>query len=112
MIPMGQTFYFMLVTHYSIYWVNHENSYPNLNHLECNLDFSSIMNINMSRVIRKPQRERRGFPGGSSGKESTQIPSWWREDPLEEEMATHSREIPWIEEPGRLQFMGSQKSQI
>ena len=33
------------------------------------------------------------------------------EDPLEEEMATHSSiltwKIPWIEEPGRLQFMGS-----
>ena len=34
------------------------------------------------------------------------------EDPLEKEMATHSRilawEIPWTEEPGRLQSMGSQ----
>ena len=34
------------------------------------------------------------------------------EDPLEEEMATHSNilawEIPWTEEPGRLQSMGSQ----
>ena len=38
----------------------------------------------------------------------------WK-DTLEKEMATHSsilaREIPWIEEPGGLQFMGSQKSQ-
>ena len=37
-----------------------------------------------------------------------------QEDPLEKEMATHCSilawEIPWIEEPGRLQFMGSQKS--
>ena len=37
------------------------------------------------------------------------------EDSLEEEMATHSSilacEIPWIEEPGGLQSMGSQKSQ-
>ena len=37
--------------------------------------------------------------------------SW--EDPLEEEMATHSSilawGIPWTEEPGRLQFMGSQR---
>ena len=36
-----------------------------------------------------------------------------QEDPLEEEMATHSsiltREIPWTEEPGRLQSMGSQR---
>ena len=37
-----------------------------------------------------------------------------QEDPLEEEMATHSStlawEIPWTEEPGRLQSMGSQRS--
>ena len=36
------------------------------------------------------------------------------EDPLEKEMVTHSSilayEIPWTEEPGRLQSMGSQKS--
>ena len=35
------------------------------------------------------------------------------EDPLEEEMATHSSkfvwEIPWTEEPGRLQLMGLQR---
>ena len=35
------------------------------------------------------------------------------EDPLEEEMATHSRllawEIPWTEEPGGLQSVGSQR---
>ena len=34
------------------------------------------------------------------------------EDPLEKGMATHSSilawRIPWTEEPGRLQFMGSQ----
>ena len=36
-----------------------------------------------------------------------------REDPLEKEMATHSSilawRIPWMEEPGRLQSMGSQR---
>ena len=35
------------------------------------------------------------------------------EDPLEKEIATHSSilawEIPWIEEPGGLQSMGSQR---
>ena len=35
------------------------------------------------------------------------------EDPLEKEMATHSStlawKIPWTEEPGRLQSMGSQR---
>ena len=36
-----------------------------------------------------------------------------REDPLEKEMATHSSilawKIPWVEEPGRLQSMESQR---
>ena len=40
-----------------------------------------------------------------------QSPGW--EDLLEKEMATHSRilawEIPWMEEAGRLQTMGSQR---
>ena len=39
------------------------------------------------------------------------IPGW--EDPLEEEMATHSSilawRIPWTEEPGGLHTMGSQE---
>ena len=42
-----------------------------------------------------------------------QVQSLGWEDPLEKEMATHSSilawRIPWIEEPGRLQFMGSQR---
>ena len=57
------------------------------------------------------------FPGDSVGKESScqagdasSIPGW--EDPLEKEMATHysnlAWEIPWTEEPGGLQSMGSQ----
>ena len=37
-----------------------------------------------------------------------------REDPLEEEMATHSgilaQEIPWTEEPGKLQSIGLQRA--
>ena len=36
-----------------------------------------------------------------------------QKDPLEKEMATHSSilawKIPWIEKPGRLQSMGSQR---
>ena len=43
-----------------------------------------------------------------------QVRSLGREDPLEEVMATHSSilawEIPWTEEPGGLQSVGSQKS--
>ena len=41
------------------------------------------------------------------------VPSLGREDPLEEEMATHSSvlgwRIPWTEEPGGLWSMGLQK---
>jgi len=47
--------------------------------------------------------------------QETWVQSLGWEDPLEEEMATHSSnlawEIPWTEEPGGLQFMGSQKTQ-
>ena len=40
----------------------------------------------------------------------TWVRSLGREDPLEKEMATHSSlKIPWTEEPGRLQSMGSQR---
>ena len=43
------------------------------------------------------------------------VPSLSREDPLKEEMATHSSiiawRIPWTEEHGGLQSMGSKKSQ-
>ena len=43
----------------------------------------------------------------------TWVRSLGREDPLEKKMATHSSilawEIPWTEEPGRLQSTGSQR---
>ena len=41
----------------------------------------------------------------------TRVQSLGWEDPLEKEMATHSIawRIPWTEEPGGLQFMGSQR---
>ena len=43
----------------------------------------------------------------------TRVQSLGREDPLEKEMAIHSRtiawKIPWTEEPGRLQSMGWQR---
>ena len=45
--------------------------------------------------------------------QETRVPSLVGEDPLEKEMATHSSilawEIPWIEEPGRLESMGLQR---
>ena len=59
-----------------------------------------------------------GFPGGLDSKEPVcnagdpgSIPG--SEDPLEKGMATNSSilawRIPWTEEPGRLQSMGSQR---
>ena len=43
----------------------------------------------------------------------TRVGSLCWEDPLEKEMAPHSStiawKIPWTEEPGRLQSMGSQR---
>ena len=43
----------------------------------------------------------------------TGVRSLGREDPLEKEMATHSSilawRIPWTEEPGGLQSLGSQR---
>ena len=45
--------------------------------------------------------------------QETQIQSLGWEDPLEKEMAAHSiilaQRIPWTEEPGGLQSMGSQR---
>ena len=47
------------------------------------------------------------------GMRETRVWSLGREDPLEKEMATHSStlawKIPWREEPGMLQSMGSQR---
>ena len=45
--------------------------------------------------------------------QETWVQSLGQEDLLEKEMAIHSSilawKIPWMEEPGRLQFMGSQR---
>ena len=49
-------------------------------------------------------------------KQETQVESLGREDPLEEEMATHSSilapRIPWTEEPGGLQSVGCTESDM
>ena len=63
-----------------------------------------------------------GLPRWLSGKrillpvqktQETWVPSLGQEKPLKEEMATHlsilAWEIPWREEPGGLQSMGSQR---
>ena len=62
-----------------------------------------------------------GIPGGAvvknppadAGDTRDPVQSLGQEDPLEKEMATHSSilawEIPWTENPGRLQSKGSQR---
>ena len=62
-----------------------------------------------------------GFPGGSAVRnppavqdsQETQVPSLGWKDPLEEGMAAHPSmlawRIPWKEESGGLQFIGSQR---
>ena len=66
-------------------------------------------------------KETKGFPGGSVVKnlpvmqemQGTRVWSLGQEGPLEEGMAAHSGilawRIPWTEEPGRLQSIGSQR---
>ena len=62
--------------------------------------------------------------GGTSGKEPTSpsagdirdtVQSLGGEDPLEKKMETHSVilawDVPWIEDPGRLQSIGLQRVQ-
>ena len=59
-----------------------------------------------------------GFPGSSAVKNppamwETRVQPLGQEDPMEKDMAAHTStfasEIPWAEEPGRLQSMGSQR---
>ena len=59
-------------------------------------------NLSMAQTVKNPPTMR-----------ETQVWSLGWEDPLEEGMATHSSilawRIPWTEEPGGLQSMGSQR---
>ena len=77
----------------------------------CQVVFIDFINLAIHRLYS-------GFPGGSDGKEydynvrdSCSVPGSGRS--LEKGMAAHSSilawRIPWTEEPGRLQSMGSQR---
>ena len=79
-----------------------------------------ILILNWKSVF-KGGSDSQGFPGGTSGKESAcqcrrckrrGFDPWVRTNPVEEGTATHSSilswRIPWTEEPGRLQSIGSQ----
>ena len=69
-------------------------------------------------TISKCELGQRGSWVAQTAKNLPVMPETWvqslgQEDPLEKEMATHSSilawKIPWTEEPGGLQSMGSQK---
>ena len=83
-----------------LYAKTHDPWLSNLCHI---LSFSILAHYFTSRYL--------GFPGGSVVKNP---PANAGKDPLEKEMATHSSilacRIPWTEEPGGLQSMGSQRT--
>ena len=64
--------------------------------------FFSSANVRVAQMVKRLPAMR-----------ETWVQSQGREDPLEKEMATHSSilawKIPWIEEPGGLQSIGSQR---
>ena len=80
-----------------------------------------LLILNFTIRILEQLAVRMDFPGGASGKEptcqcrrhETHVQSLGQEDPLEEEMATQfsilAWRIPWTEESGRLQSIGSQR---
>ena len=61
----------------------------------------------VAQVVKNPPTDARDI--------EIRVQSLGREDPLEEEMATHFSILtwrnPWTEEPGKLQSMGSQESE-
>ena len=96
--------------------------------LYCVVVLLSISCTLVTMPVHVPTNSTQGFSflhiliGGASGKELScqcrrhkerQVRSLGQEDPLEKEMATHSSilawRIPWAEEPGGLQSMGSQR---
>ena len=87
---------------------NKDNSYPNYKYFMW-LFKRSILTFIYARVMSS---------GGSDGKalftmRETWVQSLGQEDLLEKEMAIHSStlawKIPWMEKPGRLQSVGSQR---
>ena len=75
-------------------------------------------NVREKEELRMTQTRKRGSSVAQMVKnlpamQETWVQSLHREDPLEKEMAPHSRilvwRIPWTEKPGGLQSMGSQR---
>ena len=93
--PHLQGFIFLLKINTSLCWPHNHNCLPT-----CFLHF-----FRASLVAQRIKRLRAMWETG--------VWSLGREDPLEKEMATHCSilawRIPWMEEPGGLQSMGSQR---
>ena len=83
------------------------------------LIFGKLKNISQLLLfLFKSYLKEKGFLGGSvvknpPAKPETQVQFLAQQDPLEEGIAIHSSilawEIPWTENPGELQSMGSQR---
>ena len=87
----------------------------------CSTIYIYILYINIYMYLWELYIFHESFPGGSVIKnaptmQETRVRSQGWEDPLEKEMATHSSilawEIPWTEEPGWLESMGSQRARV
>ena len=65
------------------------------------------------RLWASPMAQQVKNPPAMQETEEIQVRSLGQEDSLEKEMATYSSilalKIPWTKEPGRLQFLGSQR---
>ena len=71
---------------------------------------TSLTALSHSLLLTCSYTWKKDFPDGALIKNN---PSLDQKDPLEDEMATHSSilpwKIPWREEPGKLQSIGSQR---
>ena len=92
--------------------------YPGFNGFRCKVP-QARGHTSWERDLGRTQNAE-GFPCGSVGENLPAVQETWvqslgQEDPLEEEMATHSGILAWriprTEKPGRLQSMGSHVSQ-
>ena len=92
-------------------WPDLPNNRNNCWTIKVKLSPSGISHVTPSLVAQDVMN-----PKSLPAKQKTQVQSLGEDDPLEKEMANHSSilvwEIPWTEEPGGLQFMKSQESQL
>ena len=73
----------------------------------------SVLSFNLPNLFIVVGTVVKNLPTNAGDSQEIQVRSLGQEDLLEYEMATHSSilawRIPWTEEPGRLQSMGSQR---